>query len=139
MATKKAKKDGFEYLSSLDENSQECVVSTRCCLCCYTGKCVRCSCIMKNERCRNCLPSRVGRCKNVVQTDTTAQSAIHLDSSQLFTATQEDSITTLSSLQHSPQQIVGGGWAILMLPRMNLFRISLHFAVHILCQMMIIV
>ena len=64
---------------------------------------------MKNERCRNCLPSRVGRCKNVVQTDTTSQSANHLDSSQVSTATQEDSITTLSSLQHSPQQVVGGG------------------------------
>ena len=41
-------------------------ISTRCCLCCGSGKCVRCTCATKNIRCHNCLPSRRDHCQNMV-------------------------------------------------------------------------
>ena len=70
----------------------------RCCLCCTSGKCVRCSCVVKKTRCHNCLPSHQGRCRNeapsltVTPTDDagTASSG----------TTQEDSSPPLFSNSH---------------------------------------
>ena len=36
----------------------------RSCLCCHSGKCVRCSCVLSGKNCHNCLPSRNNSCSN---------------------------------------------------------------------------
>ncbi len=41
----------------------------RCCLCCSTGKCVRCSCVNGKTPCTNCIPGQSGRCSNRPTTD----------------------------------------------------------------------
>ena len=37
----------------------------RCCMCCSTGKCVRCLCVSAGRECVNCVPSHHGRCQNL--------------------------------------------------------------------------
>ena len=37
----------------------------RCCMCCSTGKCVRCSCVSAGRVCVDCVPSRHGKCQNL--------------------------------------------------------------------------
>ena len=41
-----------------------------CCRCCNTGVCVRCSCVKAGAPCLNCVPGRLGRCRNVASTTT---------------------------------------------------------------------
>ena len=36
----------------------------RCCACCMTGSCVRCSCVGRGVPCISCVPSRSGNCRN---------------------------------------------------------------------------
>ena len=38
-----------------------------CCMCCNTGRCVRCVCACAGTACLNCQPSRQGRCSNLGQ------------------------------------------------------------------------
>ena len=38
--------------------------SDRCCVCCVTGSCVRCSCVLRSVPCTSCVPSRSGKCMN---------------------------------------------------------------------------
>ncbi len=38
--------------------------SDRCCACCVTGSCVRCSCVLRGVPCTSCVPSRSGKCMN---------------------------------------------------------------------------
>ena len=47
-------------LNRKDNSSQ----SSRCCLCCATGKCKRCSCVLNGRNYENCIPSRLGGCMN---------------------------------------------------------------------------
>ncbi len=37
----------------------------RCCKCCSTGKCKRCSCARSGARCVDCYPSKYGICSNI--------------------------------------------------------------------------
>ena len=36
----------------------------RCCMCCGTGRCVRCSCVIAGKKCSSCIPSRQNLCDN---------------------------------------------------------------------------
>ena len=38
---------------------------SRCCKCCATGKCVRCSCVTAGRSCVDCFPSQQGNCANL--------------------------------------------------------------------------
>ena len=38
--------------------------TSRCCLCCDNGKCMRCTCVKAGRKCLNCLPSKRNRCFN---------------------------------------------------------------------------
>ena len=42
---------------------------SRCCGCCNTGKCTRCSCVKQNRECDNCVPLRLGQCMNMKVND----------------------------------------------------------------------
>ena len=37
---------------------------SRCCMCCSSGRCVRCSCALSGRPCTTCIPSRSDRCVN---------------------------------------------------------------------------
>ena len=43
--------------------------TSRCCLCCDNGKCMRCTCVKAGRKCLNCLPSKRNHCSNRLQCD----------------------------------------------------------------------
>ena len=46
----------------------------RCCGCCTTGSCVRCSCVLRGKPCTSCVPSRMNKCRNTDECLTSAGS-----------------------------------------------------------------
>ena len=92
---------------------------------------------MKNVRCQNCLPSSIGRYKNVVLIDTIFQPADHLYSTLPSVTTQGGSIITLSSPPSASQQVMGGG-SQLNATMCDFFITSLHFSMPIPYQTMTI-
>lgn len=65
---------------------------------CTSGKCVRCSCVVKKATCHNCLPSRQGRCRNEAPSLTVTPT----DDAEIASGgtTQQDPSPPLSSNSH---------------------------------------
>ena len=75
----------------------------RCCLCCYNGKCVRCSCVMNGKNCQNCLPSRNSLCSNL-PSNVSSTNINHPTSSE--TLVSSSSSSRLSEIGPVPQSDV---------------------------------
>ena len=76
----------------------------RCCKCCQTGRCVRCSCVTAGRRCVGCYPSRSGSCSNLNH-PTNNPDLANSSSGSRRPSIQQPPACTSSSCQDEPPDI----------------------------------